>query len=312
MNDLDRLVAQAQPRWARLGELVGRTRGLSGEEWTELAALYRALCADLARVQDDETVRRHLDALAARTHDVLYASRPPWTLRRVVRLLGEVPVEVRANAGWFWLATALFYGPAMLGGWMAWSVPDYAAAVVGQGALDAAAEAYQLAPRRSVAEDAAMAGFYVWNNIGIAFRCFATGAFAGLGSVFFLVYNGLVIGTTLSHVAVEGGGGNILEFCCGHAAWELTGIVLAGAAGLRMGWALIDTAGRTRREALALAAPSLVRLVIGVTLMLAVAAAIEGFWSASGVPRPVKHGFAVVQVVVVVSWLGLAGRGWDR
>ena len=49
-----------------------------------------------------------------------------------------------------------------------------------------------------------MAGFYVWNNVGIAFRCFATGALFGLGSVFYLVYNGLVLGTIEGHLWARG------------------------------------------------------------------------------------------------------------
>ena len=39
-----------------------------------------------------------------------------------------------------------------------------------------------------------MFGFYIRNNIGIAFRTFASGIFAGLGSVFFLALNGVFIG----------------------------------------------------------------------------------------------------------------------
>ena len=60
--------------------------------------------------------------------------------------------------------------------------------------LDGMAEAYSkgFAEGRSGDQDAAMAGFYVYNNVGIAFRCFATGILFGLGSLFFLLYNGLV------------------------------------------------------------------------------------------------------------------------
>src|SRR5262249_59601085 len=85
---------------------------------------------------------------------------------------------------------------------------------------------------RSGGENTLMAGFYVYNNVGIAFRCFATGILLGLGSVFFLIYNGLVIGTVLGFVVQAGSGRNILTFVCGHSPFELTAIVIAGAAGL--------------------------------------------------------------------------------
>jgi uncharacterized membrane protein SpoIIM required for sporulation len=49
-------------------------------------------------------------------------------------------------------------------------------------------------------------------------------------------------------------------------------------------------------------------LALGAAAMLMVAAGIEGFWSASPVPRVVKHAFAVVQIAIVGGWLALGGR----
>jgi hypothetical protein len=90
-----------------------------------------------------------------------------------------------------------------------------------------------------------MAGFYVYNNVGIAFRCFATGVLFGIGSAFFLVYNGLMMGRWRARHRRRHGK-NLLTFTCGHGAFELTAIVISGAAGMVMGYALVDTRGRTR------------------------------------------------------------------
>ncbi|MCA9495245.1 MAG: stage II sporulation protein M, partial [Myxococcales bacterium] len=141
-----------------------------------------------------------------------------------------------------------------------------------------------------------------------AFRCFATGILAGAGPLFYLVYNGLVIGTVGGYLTGVGLGGNLLAFVVGHSAWELTGVCVAGAGGLRMGWALIATGGRTRIGSLTAAGPVLYRIVLGAATMLLVAAAIEGFWSAGPVPMSGKLVFGFAQVVVVVSWLGFGGR----
>ena len=86
-----------------------------------------------------------------------------------------------------------------------------------------------------------MAGFYVYNNVGIAFRCFATGVLFGLGSVFFLVYNGLQMGAVAGLLTASGRGFNLLTFVASHGAFELTAIVIPGTAGLVMGYALVDT-----------------------------------------------------------------------
>ena len=152
-----------------------------------------------------------------------------------------------------------------------------------------------------------MTGFYVWNNIGIAFRCFATGVLFGLGSVFFLVYNGLTIGAVAGLVTAAGHGKNLLTFTCTHGAFELTAIVISATAGMVMGYALVDTRGRTRFGSLRARGRDIVYLVMGAALMLAVAALIEGFWSPSGVPARVKWGTAIAAYALVISYLTFAG-----
>ena len=100
---------------------------------------------------------------------------------------------------------------------------------------------------RGSGEDAQMAGFYVWNNVGIALRCFATGVLGGLGSAFFLVYNGLMIGTVFGYLFAVDLGWNLVAFTAGHSAWELTGIVISGSVvpGLTR-WKSSPTCARSR------------------------------------------------------------------
>jgi uncharacterized membrane protein SpoIIM required for sporulation len=187
--------------------------------------------------------------------------------------------------------------------------PSLAGAVLPKTMLDGAAEAYAEALEgRSGGMDAAMSGFYVHNNVGIAFQCFGTGILFGIGSLFFLLYNGIVIGITIGWVIAQGHGGNILSFVCGHGPFELTGICLSGAAGLRMGYALVRTEGRTRLGSLRAHAPAVGSIIGGAAMYLLLAAAIEGFWSPSGVVAPVKWTVAAVFTGLVILHLGWGGR----
>lgn len=311
-GDRDTFVAERRGRWARLDRALQEPRR-DAATWRGLASDYRAVCADLARARSlgvPADVLDYLDGLAGRAHNTLYGSQ-----RTVGRgLLHDVavgfPQELRRQAAFFWLATALFYGPFVVGALGAVGDPTFAAEVLSPEQLVQLEAAYGSGDiARGFGGDTSMAGFYVFNNVGIAFRVFALGAFAGLGSLFYLVYNGLVIGTTAGYLASVGLGGTLLAFICGHGPWELTGVCVAGAAGLRLGWAMVVTEGRTVAGSLRAAGPALYRLVLGTTVLLLVAAAIEGFWSAGPAPRGVKHGFALVQAVIVASWLWFGGRG---
>jgi uncharacterized membrane protein SpoIIM required for sporulation len=157
-----------------------------------------------------------------------------------------------------------------------------------------------------------MAAFYVHNNVGIAFRCFATGILFGLGSIFFLVYNGLATGAVAGAVTAAGHGGNLFTFIAGHGAFELTAIVISGAAGMAMGYALVAPGRRTRWASLRAKSGDLFRMIMGAALMLLVAAAIEGYWSPSTVAAPVKWRVAAALYALVFAYLLLAGRKAKR
>ncbi|MCB9675141.1 MAG: stage II sporulation protein M [Alphaproteobacteria bacterium] len=309
----EEFVAARQDRWKAL-ETNLRRRKHDARGSSELARLYRAVAADLASAQSTDQpadIVAYLDDLASRAHNALYGTRRLGGLDPLRLLAVEFPRELRASWVFFLAASILFYGPFVVGTVGCLLDPSLAARVLPESQLEMMETMYSDAiGRGGSGEDAGMAGFYVNNNVGIAFRCFATGAFAGLGSLFFLVYNGAVLGTIEGYLVAQGKGWNLLLFTCGHSAWELTGIVVAGTAGLRLGWALLVTGGRTRAASLAAAGPVLFRLVSGCAAMLFVAAAIEGFWSASPIPWFVKLPFAAVQLVIVVLWLALGGRRW--
>ncbi len=122
-----------------------------------------------------------------------------------------------------------------------------------------------------------MAGFYVYNNVGIALRCFALGIFGGLGSVFYLVQNGLVTGAILGYVASQGAGANIAIFIVGHGSLELGAIVLAGGSGMSLGWSVIAPGRETRIASLQRTAREILVVVAGAAVMLLMAANIKTF-----------------------------------
>jgi uncharacterized membrane protein SpoIIM required for sporulation len=161
---------------------------------------------------------------------------------------------------------------------------------------------------RPVDSDVLMFGYYIRNNIGIAFRTFASGILGGVGSVFFLVYNGLVIGAVMGHIVQMDYGGRFFPFAVGHGAFELTAIVLAGAAGLRMGLALLSPGRTSRGRALLLAGRTSVRMLYGAAGMLVVAAFLEAFWSPMPQPAATKYGVGAILWLTVFSYLLLGGR----
>jgi uncharacterized membrane protein SpoIIM required for sporulation len=162
---------------------------------------------------------------------------------------------------------------------------------------------------REASTDWIMFGFYVRNNITVAFQCFAGGLFAGLGSLFFLAYNGAFAGAIAGYLTERGLAPTFYSFVVTHSAFELTAIVLSGASGLRIGHALLAPGRSTRRQALVHATQDSAVILYGVVAMLLVAAGLEAFWSSARWLAPaVKYGVAAVCWMAVLAYFMFQGR----
>lgn len=319
MKTRDEFVAEREPRWKDLERLLASFDGQlhvgQGEATRQIAALYRALSADVMQVRSlgfGTDLRRRLDALASRAHNFLYRAPEREGSFAFREMLAEFPRLMRKHWGFVAVATVLFWLPFALGLAGALFRPGFAEHVLPPETLEAMNTWYAKTESRPDGGDSAMAGFYVYNNVGIAFRCFATGILFGAGSVFFLVFNGITLGTSFGWVIANGHGRNIFTYCCGHSPFELTAVVISGAAGLQIGFALLDTGGLSRRSSLLRAGRSALVLVVGAGVFLLVAAAFEGFWSAAPVPDPLKWAVAGVNTLFVVAYLSFGGRNWGR
>jgi uncharacterized membrane protein SpoIIM required for sporulation len=162
---------------------------------------------------------------------------------------------------------------------------------------------------REASTDWMMFGYYIRNNIGVAFQCFAGGLFAGLGTLFFLAYNGVFSGALAGYLTDRGLASTFYSFIVTHSAFELTAIVLAGAAGLRIGHTLVAPGRLRRRAALIVATREVSVIIYGVVGLLVIAAAIEAFWSSNRwLPHVVKYGVAAACWAAVLGYLTLQGR----
>jgi uncharacterized membrane protein SpoIIM required for sporulation len=315
----DEFVAARKPAWDELDTLLAKKHllhKLPPASISRAASLYREICSDLMRARAagyTSDVLDLLDALAARTCSAMY-SAPPYRLAGLWELVTTgFPSSVRRNARFIALAAALFVLPGLVGYAGALRSRGFAIQIMSEPMVAQMEKSYsELGHGRGEGADSMMASFYVYNNVGIAFRCFATGILFGLGSMFFLVYNGLTIGVVAGAVSAAGSGRNLFTFIAGHGAFELTAIVISGAAGMAMGYALINTGQRTRWASLRAQAGDLFRMVMGAALMLLIAAFIEGFWSPSSILAPVKWGVAVLLHLLVLAYLLFAGRSASR
>jgi uncharacterized membrane protein SpoIIM required for sporulation len=314
-----------QEEWQELERLLDRVLGraqpsnapIHGER---IAALYRRACEHLALARARSYpayLLDRLDRLTADAHQVIYQQREIGFAALWRIFARDFPRAVRADARYVWAATALFVLPTIVLGLLVYRQPDLILSVVDATTVAQFEQMYSEAAEsigrtREAGSDWTMFGFYISNNVGVAFQCFASGLAVGLGSIFALVYNGALAGGIAGYLTERGLSATFYSFVVTHAAFELTAIVLSGAAGLKLGHALLAPGRRTRRQSLVQAAKECVVILYGVTAMLVVAAAFEAFWSsARWLPHVVKYSVAGVCWVAVFAYLLLQGRHAD-
>jgi len=310
-----------QPEWQRFTRLLeALERGKSDSKTSEgFASDYRRICQQLALAQERGYSSHLVDPLhqlAARGHQQLYRHRSQLGAEVVSFLMAGFPRLVRAQWRFVLAASVLFFGSLIVMGLLVYWFPDLVYTVVSpeqvsemEGMYDPSARRLGEAAVRGSSEDWMMFAYYIMNNIGIAFQTFASGLLFGLGSVFFLFFNGLMIGAVAGHLSGIGFGQTFWSFAIGHGAFELSAIALAGAAGLKLGWALLAPGALPRSEALRLAAKISVQLVCGVMVFLLIAAFIEAYWSSLNSFRPLtKYVVGAVLWTLVPTYLVYAGR----
>lgn len=317
---------QAEPRWTAFAKCVAkldRTRPtrLGATEQLgldEFPARYLEICRDLAVATERRYSPRLIDRLnrlALDGHRLLYIKDPNIGPKIVRFVAVGFPRRVRSEWIAMALATALFVIPGLIVWGLVLSFPELVYSVMDgvqvrnfEAMYDPSAP--HIGSNRPSADDVQMFGFYILNNIGIAFRAFAGGLIAGTGSVLVLVMNGVLLGAVAAHITHLGFEQTFFSFVIGHGAFELTAIVISGAAGLRLGWSIVSPGACSRLTSLRLAAREAIDLVYGVFGMLVIAAVLEAFWSSKSSLAPeLKYAVGAGLWAFVILYLMLAGRG---
>jgi len=307
-----------QPYWTRLESLLGEVKGhglhsLGRDELRELGLLYRQTATDLSAVRGDSSSvqqARYLNQLLGRAHNALYSGQKK-TVGGVVRFFrDEYPRIFRRFLPYTLTATAIFAVGALAGLFITLSNPDFMREFLGPHMVSTI-EQHKMWTDSIVSVKPQESSFIMTNNMSVSFMTFASGMTAGLGTVYLLFFNGVMLGVIgvacgLNQMSIP-----LWSFVAPHGVLELPAIFIAGGAGLRIAQALLFPGPLSRRDSLAVGGSEAVQLLVGVIPMLIVAGTIEGFFSPSSVPVPFKFLLAGANLSIFVIYLARGSRSGE-
>ena len=315
-----RFLETRQAVWHRLEALVSQARqrglrSLTEAELHELTRLYPAAAVDVARarlVQADPSLQRRMNQLAIAAHGLLYRRQSTRSLPAIWRFFRwEYPRLFRRLWPCMTLATTVFL-VGLLSAYVATRlVPANAYLFVPDGldvsnATEVTSE--DVSERYRQMSNAPMAAGIMTNNIRVAFYAFALGITAGVGTCYVLLMNAMMLGGFAGHFTNYGLSYPLWSFLTPHGALEIFAILVASAAGLRLGFSLAVPGARTRSASLRLGARDAMLLVLGTIPMFVIAGTIEGFVTPSHLPGAAKIVLGLTVAGVVIAYLLLVGR----
>jgi uncharacterized membrane protein SpoIIM required for sporulation len=310
--DVDRFMRERTEGWDELSALVreagSRPQRLGSEPLLRLGRRYRAAAADLALARllfPCHAITRRLERLVTDARQTVYATEPR---RRSLRafLVSGYWRRVQERRVALVAGLALLFVPMALAS--VWALDDPAAALgVVPAEFQDAAEPGAGPGDLSTGEEAAFSSAIYTNNIRVTFVVIAGGVLLGLGSAAATIFNGGFIGAILGLTIENGSWDELLRFVLPHGLLELSCIAVSCAAGLRLGWAIVDPGPLTRGASLRREGRAAMEIVLGTMPWLVLAGLIEGFVSPGQPPLAVAA--AIGLAVVIPYWALVLWRG---
>ena len=287
-----------------------------GDNSKILAEHYMLLCQHLALAKErlyDAALVERLNNLVLGVYRELYRYRAETRLNFYAFFKRDFPLSIYRHRYFILVSFLVMVLPGLFAGTWTYIDEDAVYSMLEASQVRGVErmydpEARKLGREREADTDIFMFGFYIKNNISVAFRCFAGGMVLGIGTLLVLFFNGMFMGSVAGHLTRLDYVDTFYPFVVGHGSFELTAIVFSGAAGLRLGYAILHPGQSSRLDSLRQAGRDVVPMLYGIVLMLIIAAFLEAFWSSStSLTIAVKYSVGAVLWALVLLY-SFSGR----
>jgi len=303
-------IGKRRPHWDRLATLLAQSDAsglgqLSRAELQEMALLYRQVAADLSVLRQDSTARSytaHVNQLLARAHHIIYSGRKTNLRTVLLYLRDDYPAVFQRQIGFVLASVVVTVAFGVLGAVITTARPEFMRHFVGPEMI-ATMERHQMWTESIVSIKPTATSHIMTNNLSVTFVTFSGGIVFGLGTLFSLFQNGMLLGVIGAACHQYGMSLPLWSFVAGHGSLELPAILISGGAGFRLGYAMLFPGTLRWKDSIAQGGLEATRLVSGIIPMLVVAGCLEGFFSPSHVPVWLKFTVGAMLFTLLNLWL---------
>ena len=297
-------------QWKELEGFVGQCSRLALAkvplpEFSRGSLLYRQTIADLgyARMRfPGHPVVGELERLLGLAHSVIYQARRGKARNWWSFWTDTWPALIRQYSRRILLAAAIFWISAVVGFGLAAWYPQLEGVFVNAGMRQAMSKG-QLWTQSIVGVAPAASSAIARNNITVSLTTWALGITFGVGTMWMIIFNGLMLGVIAAACLRAGLIVALGEFVIAHGSLELPAIWIAGGAGFLIGEAMLLPGRYARSVEIKQNARKSVQIVVGTIPMLLVAGLVEGFISPSPIPGLWKAGIGATLATLYMVYV---------
>ncbi len=316
MNE-ETLVNRRIADWKRLEELCVRAdvrvANLNESELLEFIRLYRKASTDLSVIRtrsQNAPLSRYLNNLVGRAHALIYRQQQKPFLRAAQLMVLNIVLTFRRNKAFFWASFSIAFGSAFFTYLMIHLNPDLLSTF--SMGMDDLFDQWKQGKHegRNLDESFGASFGYAGHNPLVSIIAGAVGAGTmGFGSIAMMFQNGAIIGALAHEMSSVGKLPFLLSSIAPHGVPEISGIIFAGAGGIRLGWAILVPGLDSRGESLRKSARDAVTMILTGVFLCFIAAPIEGFFSFNpNIPQVLKAVFAGIEICMWVAFWSLYGK----
>jgi uncharacterized membrane protein SpoIIM required for sporulation len=258
-------------------------RHASVDEALGAVEAYRGLARDLAtarRVAPNSRMTSGLESLYGELHGVV-TRRPRGGIAALRLLFAEqIPAaayELRARIASMGLLMVL---SALAGWWLVATFPTLISLFASDDMIEHVEQGHLWTEGIiNVMPSSILSIGILANNIVVSILAFCAGIFLGLGTLYLIAMNGLMLGAAFAFVHQHGLTRALFEFIIAHGPVELSVICIAGASGIALGESIIRPSVESRRDSFQACAHRVAPVLLLCALLLFGCGFIEGFVS---------------------------------
>ncbi len=315
-----RFIAQNKEKWQDSENLL-REREKDPEK---LSNLFTQVIDDLSYARTyypNRSVRLYLNSIARAYFSLIYGHQRNKKNSFAYFWLDELPQIVYMSRKPLLLSLIVFCLAIGIGIFSSMKDPAFSSAILG--------DRYVEMTKANIEKGDPMAGYkeahevemflgITLNNLMVAFRTYVFGIFLSIGTLAILLFNGVMVGCFQFFFIERGLFVESALTIWLHGALEIPMIVLAGGAGLTLGSGLLFPGGYSRLQAFQLSAIRSLKLMLGITPIIVMAAVIESFVTRyTEIPDVIRLLLILMSVTFVVGYFVVypwrrSRRGFDK